>query len=91
MTGIPIPREIEMSKVFVQPAFPVPNLQDDEDFNGLSKREYFAAKAMQGFCANPAVFAPNDMHGWGLVNCNDELLADYCVGLADALVASLAK
>lgn len=24
---------------------------------GLSRRDYFAAKALQGFCANPAVFA----------------------------------
>lgn len=28
------------------PAFPVPGLQNDEDFNGMSLRDYFAAKAM---------------------------------------------
>lgn len=33
------------------PAFPVPNLQNDEDFNGMSLRDYFAAKAMQGIVA----------------------------------------
>lgn len=26
-------------------AFPIPGLQDDPDFNGLSVRDYFAAKA----------------------------------------------
>lgn len=41
-----------MSKEFTQPAFPVPGLQHDEDFNGMSLRDYFAAKAMQGMCAN---------------------------------------
>ena len=35
------------------PAFPIPGLQDDEDFNGMSLRDYFAAKAMQGFAADP--------------------------------------
>lgn len=34
-------------------AFPVPGLQNDEDFNGMTLRDYFAAKAMQGFNANP--------------------------------------
>lgn len=29
-------------------AFPIPGLQDDPDFNGLSVRDYFAAKAMAG-------------------------------------------
>lgn len=35
------------------PAFPVPGLQHDQDFNGMSLRDYFAAKAMQAFNANP--------------------------------------
>ncbi|WP_459694323.1 hypothetical protein [Achromobacter xylosoxidans] len=33
------------------PAFPIPNLQDDSDFNGMTLRDYFAAKAMQGMFA----------------------------------------
>ncbi len=28
------------------PAFPVPGLQNDESFNGMSLRDYFAARAM---------------------------------------------
>lgn len=34
------------------PAFPVPGLQNDESFNGMTLRDYFAAKAMQGFAAS---------------------------------------
>lgn len=28
------------------PAFPIPNLHHDEDFNGMTLRDYFAAKCM---------------------------------------------
>ncbi len=35
------------------PGFPIPNLQYDEYFNGVSLRDYFAAKAMQGLIASP--------------------------------------
>ncbi|MGM0783859.1 MAG: hypothetical protein ACQEUM_07090 [Pseudomonadota bacterium] len=37
-----------------KPAKPVPGLMEDPDFNGLTKREYFAAMAMQGMQANPS-------------------------------------
>lgn len=37
-----------MSKEFTQPAFLVPGLQHDEDFNGMSLRDHFAAQAMTG-------------------------------------------
>jgi hypothetical protein len=55
---------------------------------GLSMRDYFAAKAMQGFCANPAVFAENSRTGWGLVNGDEEALAKYCYFFADAMIAA---
>lgn len=29
------------------PAYPIPGLQNDADFNGMTLRDYFAAKAMQ--------------------------------------------
>ena len=35
-----------MSKETGGPAFPVPGLQNDADFNGMTLRDYFAAKAM---------------------------------------------
>lgn len=34
------------------PAFPIPGLQNDEEFNGMTLRDYFAAKALQGLLAN---------------------------------------
>ena len=36
------------------PAFPVPGLQHDESFNGMTLRDYFAAMAMQGILASGA-------------------------------------
>lgn len=37
------------------PAFPAPTTKPLENYYpGISVRDYFAAKAMQGFCANPA-------------------------------------
>jgi hypothetical protein len=57
--------------------------------HGLTKRELFAAKAMQGFCANPAVFATNPMSGWSLVNVDEAQLMKYCAKLADELLAAL--
>jgi len=54
--------------------------------HGMTLRQWYAGLAMQGFCANPAVFASNPRSGWGLVNCTDDQLADRCVELADAVI-----
>jgi hypothetical protein len=56
---------------------------------GLTKRELFAGMAMQGFCANPAVFQPNPMSGWSLANCDEEQLSKYSKKMADALLSAL--
>ena len=58
---------------------------------GLTKREEFAKTIMGGFASNPAVFAANGQCGWAIVNCTEAQLADYAVGLADTLLAELAK
>lgn len=58
---------------------------------GMTLRDYFAAKALQGFCANPAVFAANNRSGWALVNSDAAGLAEYCGHLADAMLAERAK
>lgn len=45
------------------PAFPVPSLLHDEDFNGMSLRDYFAAKAMQAIVATvPHLAEVNPVH-----------------------------
>ena len=37
------------------PAFPVPGWKDDADFNGMTLRDYFAAKALQGLLSDSEV------------------------------------
>jgi predicted RNA-binding protein with PIN domain len=44
-----------MKKISIDPASPVPGLMHDETFNGISVRDYFSAKAMQGFMSDPSV------------------------------------
>jgi len=34
------------------PAFPIPGLHANPDYNGMTLRDYFAARAMQGMIAN---------------------------------------
>ncbi len=51
-------------------------------------RDYFAAKALAGFCANPAVFASNDRRGWGLVNASESELAEYAYHVSDFMLAA---
>ena len=67
------------------PAFPIPHFARpdghvDYGFSGLTKRELFAAIAMQGILANP--------------DCNAKTYEAYAVDgvrYADALLAELAK
>lgn len=47
--------------------------------DGLTKREYFAASALQGICACPGTYASNAQ------------IAEIAVALADALLAEFAK
>ena len=71
------------------PAFPRDHRYDGH--NGIDHRAYFAAKALQGLCANPgAAFQANDRSGWGMVNCTDDELAALSVRLADAMLEALA-
>lgn len=57
----------------------------------LTKRELFAAMAMQGLLANPCVVASNPTTGWGYVNCDERGIACAAADQADALLAELAK
>lgn len=66
-----------------EPAYPVTNLEVDPKSNfraGLSMRQYFAAMAMQGLCAN------SSLEGW--IDKDRAREAVYC---ADALIAELNK
>lgn len=69
------------------PAFPFAG-PEGHQYNdaGMSLRDYFAAKVLSGFAANPAIFASNDQCGWSLVNCKDEDLVGYAYKFADTMI-----
>ncbi len=59
---------------------------------GLTKREYFAAKAMQGLMTKDYVKLHIDIAGGGESGyTNIPMIADMSVQIADALLAELAK
>jgi hypothetical protein len=54
---------------------------------GMSLRDYFAAKALQGLCANPGgPFQANALNGWGYVNCTGEDIAATAYTMADSML-----
>lgn len=61
------------------PAFPVKSSEDFFCAAGMSLRDYFAAKAMQGLLAG---IGPED---------NIEVLPSLCYGMADAMLAEREK
>lgn len=86
--GPAFPGEVPNGAVYLDPVRGM-NRAATEPTPGMTLRAYFAAKALQGFCANPAVFAANDRNGWALVNCTERQLTDLCARLADEAIASL--
>ena len=59
---------------------------------GLTKRELFAAMAMQGLLSNAGgPYQASEQSGWRIVNCTQKQVAQECVDMADALLAELAK
>ncbi len=71
-----------------EPAFPT-GFTDEHGFaqEGMSLRDYFAAKAMQGLCANSGgPFQSNSRSGWGLVNCTNDQISEAAYLLSDAML-----
>ena len=77
------------------PAFPVPNLEFDSEFNGMTLRDYFAAKAMASIISNTTWFdaitetASKALHVEGGVELSLEvkkMCADHAYGFADAML-----
>jgi len=62
------------------PAFPVPGLMADEDFNGMTLRDYFAAKAMQGAFSSPIAASRDEQ----------EYIAMHAYRMADAMLKARA-
>lgn len=74
--------ELEELNLLNEPAFPIRGGLHEHQFVGASLRDYFAAKAMQGFVSS----YPN-----GDVNCDFEYLADDAYDMADAMLKARAK
>ena len=54
---------------------------------GMTLRDYFAAKALQGLLANPGgPIQANPMNGWCFTNCTAEQVARVCLDVADAML-----
>lgn len=60
------------------------------DSSGLTKRELFAAMAMQGLLANTNIIA-KDPHNGAICNYASSALGEFAVERADALLTELAK
>ncbi len=81
-----------------EPAFPLSvqasGYKPELDLSGLTKRELFAAMAMQGFLAGACTAESMDgiQNGARERNCSiDEFQAQIAVAQADALLAELSK
>ncbi|WPX87693.1 hypothetical protein [Pseudomonas asiatica] len=78
-----------MSKDTGGPAFPAPInsgrvRQDDSHMNGMTLRDYFAAKALAGFSANPSMIDSYDSKAIAY-------MADSAYQAADAMLAARVK
>lgn len=75
-------------------AFPLTGEATDEDLSnrqtGLTKREYFAAKAMQGMVTTLTEIR-NDIEIDGIIRHKPNDVAEISVVYADALIAALKK
>lgn len=73
-----------------EPAYPLPVGRDSIANNrgGLTIREHFAGLAMNGLCANPQLIKDTAAIGVGQYR---EAIAVTAIGMADALIAELAK
>lgn len=70
-------------------AFPIDT--ENVTFFGMTFRDYLAAKALAGLCANPGgPFQANAMSGWSITNCTTDAVARECYGLADAMLRARA-
>lgn len=80
-----------------KPAFPMPSGDEPKvdrttHYNeGMTLHQWFAGMVLNGFCSNPSVFAPNGMTGWGLVDIKEDQLMNYCLYIADKMIAEYEK
>ena len=77
------------------PTFPLPGwmdipTRDSSQLTGLTKRELFAALAMQGMCGGVVGVIGREISAYAEGPCNI-VIADRAVALADALLNELEK
>lgn len=73
-----------MSKNTGGPAFPTMRYEFGGEDDGMSLRDYFAAKAMQGFCVSTVEDSP--VGGWDF-----KYLAEHAYRCADAMIVEREK
>lgn len=62
-------------------------IRRERDSFRTTLRDQFAMNVISGFAGNSAIFAPNPMSGWDLVNCDYNQLCQTAYGLADVMIA----
>lgn len=68
------------------PAFPI-GAEGFSFTHGMTVRDYFAGQALAGLCANPGgPYQRDPTCGWSLTNCNQEIVARECYGMADTML-----
>ena len=73
-----------MNKETGGPAFPTPRYERGDMYSlGMTLRDYFAAKAMQGLIASPRMPAPAHHGG---TDVTDSMVADLAYKMADAML-----
>jgi hypothetical protein len=73
------------------PAFPLQSAGPDfaPGYAGMTLRDYFAAKAMQGLLANPGgPVQANAQVGWDYTNCTGDDIARVAYTMADTMLAA---
>ena len=67
------------------PAFPkTPFIEIGTPQNGMTLRDYFAAKAMQAFCSTLGDVSPNSPPFWGVLASDAYLMADAMMKAREA-------
>lgn len=62
------------------PAFPVPGLHENNDYDGMTLRDYFAAKAMQAILLDPR----NESDSYNIDANNAYMVADAMLKAREA-------
>lgn len=74
-----------MKKLTGGPAFPIPGLQNDSEFNGMTLRDYFAASALAGIAGH--LRGPEQREG----ETGAQAHARWSYKVADAMIAERDK